>query len=125
MKFQINKDSLDKHVDRICRINLRSKKPKKICLPCSIIGPVLETMAEKGYIVADWVSSTKSIDESYQKENLVFTIDVEEEEFLNYVKRFCKGNYRQGIKICKETCPIREYVIQIGKEQDWKVFRNL
>jgi hypothetical protein len=45
--LKIEKDSLEDHVRRICRGNL--KKPAKICTQCPILGPVMELMKEYGW----------------------------------------------------------------------------
>ena len=44
---KIEKRSLEDHVKRICRNNL--KRPIKICTQCPILGPVIEIMGEWGW----------------------------------------------------------------------------
>jgi len=64
--LRIEKDSLEDHVKRICRRNL--KKPAKICTQCPILGPVIELMKEH-----DWkynISAMKKpLANYYQKSN--------------------------------------------------------
>lgn len=45
--LKIEKDSLESHVKRICRSNL--KKPAKICTQCPILDPVLGIMEKYGW----------------------------------------------------------------------------
>lgn len=40
--IKIDKESLEEHVKRICRSNL--KKPAFICTKCPILGPVIDVM---------------------------------------------------------------------------------
>ena len=47
ISVKIEKASLEGHIKRICRSNL--KKPAKICTECPIIEPILEIMDEHGW----------------------------------------------------------------------------
>lgn len=55
INFRVRKDSLEEHVKRICRSNL--KKPAKICTRCPFLGPVIEIMESNG-----WKYNTESME---------------------------------------------------------------
>jgi len=56
----IDKGSLEDHVARICKGNL--KLPRKICTQCPILGPVIGIMEERG-----WEYNTEAMQEPIKK----------------------------------------------------------
>ena len=63
--LKIEKETLEDHVVRICRSNL--KKPAKICTKCPILGPVIDIMDYHGWKYNS-EAMKKPVDE-YRKKN--------------------------------------------------------
>lgn len=123
MELRISSGSLEDHINAICRKNLGSEIPKKICKSCIIIRPVLDIAIEKGYKVQSWVDSAYYIMQGYQRTDEDITLFVDDVNLSEFVARFCRSNIRQGIKICNR-CPLIDYVSAVGKEKGYNSFND-
>lgn len=47
-------------------------------------------------------------------------MEVDEEKFVDHVRRICCKNIRVPAKICL-VCPFREQVLDVMRRKDWKL----
>ena len=47
-------------------------------------------------------------------------IEIDEQAFVEHVKRICRTNIRKPCQICL-SCPFREHVLEVMRRRGWKL----
>ena len=110
-----SRSELEKHLNRICRNNLR-KGNVKACSECLFTDYMLGIMKHNGWKIND--KYLHRVNKEPERNDYI--IKVSDDEFASFVKSICKRNLnRSDVRVCSETCLCIDEVLKVMDKNQW------